>query len=61
MNYDNQLYVCKTLRMMNYLCKKYDCIKLADDKDNTKFKVFLFKDSDELRKYLKGYDNELNK
>lgn len=61
MNYDNQLYVCKTLRMMNFLCKKYDCIKLADDKDNPKFKVFLFKDSDELREYLKGYDNEINK
>jgi hypothetical protein len=59
MNYKNQLYVCKTLRMMNHLCKKYDCLKISNDKDNPKFKVFLFKDSKELREYLKEYNNKL--
>jgi hypothetical protein len=61
MEKNNQLYICKTLRMMNYLCKKYDCIKMADDKDNLKFKVFLFEDTDEFREYLSKYDNGLNK
>lgn len=61
MSKNNQLYICKTLRMMNYLCKRYDCIKMADDKDNPKFKVFLFEDSDEFREYLSKYDNGLVK
>ena len=61
MEKNNQLYICKTLRMMNFLCKKYDCIKMADDKDNPKFKVFLFEDSDELREYLSKYKNGLSK
>ena len=61
MEKNNQLYICKTIRMMNYLCKRYDCIKMADDKDNPKFKVFLFEDSDEFREYLSKYDNGLNK
>lgn len=55
-NYSNQLYICKTLRLMNYLCKRYDVIKMADDKDNTKYKVFLFKDSEKFRDYLSKYN-----
>jgi hypothetical protein len=34
---------------------------MADDKDNPKFKVFLFEDSNGLREYLSKYDNGLSK
>ena len=58
---NKKIYTSKTLRMTNYLAKKYDIIGAVPDKNNPKFYVFLFKDSDELREYLKGYDNGLNK
>ena len=51
----NKYYVSKTLRMANYLAKKYDCLKVQDDKYNPNYKIFLFEDSEELREYLKGY------
>lgn len=52
----NGYYVCKTLRLMNYLCKKFNVKKIIRDKDNNKFVVFLFDDSKEFREYLSGYD-----
>lgn len=55
MNEINNFYIAKTLRMMNYLCKKFDCIKVQKDNNNEKFSVFIFKDSLELREYLRGY------
>lgn len=48
-------YVAKTLRMANYLAKKFDMLKVQTDKYNPNYKIFLFKDSLELREYLKGY------
>ncbi|MBY6816441.1 hypothetical protein HYH38_08420 [Clostridium botulinum] len=48
-------YIAKTLRMMNYLAKKFDCMNIQKDESNPKFSVFLFKDSKELREYLKEY------
>lgn len=48
-------YIAKTLRMMNFLCKKYDVKKVIADRENPRFSVFLFDDSTELREYLKEY------
>ena len=48
-------YIAKTLRMMNFLCKRYNVKKVIPDKDNPRYSVFLFDDSDELREYLKEY------
>lgn len=55
----NNFYVAKTLRMMNFLAKKYDVIRVVDDFNNKNRKVFLFNDSDELRDYLKQYKHTL--
>lgn len=55
------LYASKTLRMTNYLAKKYDILNVVPDKDNPRFSVFLFEDSDEFREYLSKYNNGLNK
>lgn len=52
---NNGYYIAKTLRMMNFLCKKYDVKRVIPDKDNPRFDVFLFDDSEELRDYLKEY------
>lgn len=48
-------YIAKTLRMMNFLCKKYDVKRVIPDKDNSRYSVFLFEDSEELRDYLGEY------
>lgn len=49
------MYVCKTIRLMNYLCKKYDVLRVIEDKDNPRYSVFLFKDGKEFRDYLSKY------
>ena len=55
MNYENY-YVCKTIRLMTYLVKQDIVLKkVVDDRNNPKYKVFLFEDSDKLRKYLEEY------
>lgn len=56
---ENNFYVAKTLRMMNFLAKKYDVIRVVDDFNNKNRKVFLFEDSAELRAYLKQYKHTL--
>jgi hypothetical protein len=48
-------YVAKTLRMANFLAKKFDILKVQTDKYNPNYKIFLFEDSQELREYLHGY------
>ena len=52
-----KLFVSETLRMTNYVAKKFDILKLGTDRDNSRFKVFLFEDTPELREYLKGYSD----
>jgi hypothetical protein len=56
-----KIYTSKTLRMTNYLAKKYDIIGTAPDRNNPRYVVFLFEDSNELREYLSKYNNGLNK
>ena len=52
---DMKLYCCKTVRLLNYLSKKFDVVKVGRDKNNENYIVFLFEDTDEFREYLKGY------
>lgn len=54
-NNTNGFYIAKTLRMMNFLCKRYNVKKVIPDKDNPRYSVFLFNDSTELREYLSEY------
>lgn len=51
----DNFYIAKTLRMMNFLAKRFDVIRVCDDSNNQNYKVFLFKDSEELRNYLQEY------
>lgn len=48
-------YVAKTLRMANFLAKKFDILKVVDDRENPNYKVFLFEDTLALREYLREY------
>lgn len=48
-------YVAKTMRMANFLAKKFDILKVVDDRNNPSFKVFLFEDTLALREYLREY------
>lgn len=48
-------YVCKTVRLLNYLSKKFDVVKVGRDKNNKDFIVFLFEDTIEFRNYLNKY------
>ena len=50
-----KLYCCKTVRLLNYLSKKFDVVKVGRDKHNEDYIVFLFEDTDEFRDYLKEY------
>ncbi len=53
------MYICKTLRLMNYLCKKFDVVKVQRDRNNENYLVFIFEDTKELREYLSKYKNNL--
>lgn len=42
--------------MANYLVRNgFDILKVVDDKDNSKFKVFMFRDCLELRQAMERY------
>lgn len=49
-------YVADTIKEMTFLVKK-DCIlkKVTDDRNNPRYKVFLFEDSPYLQECLKDY------
>lgn len=48
-------YVAKTMRLANFLAKKFDMLKVKDDRNNPAFKVFLFEDTLALREWLREY------
>lgn len=48
-------YVAKTMRMANFLAKKFNILKVVDDRENPAFKVFLFEDTLALREWLREY------
>ena len=58
MKIESNLYVAKTLRMMNWICKKFDCIRVSDDIYNPNRKVFIFEDSEELRRWIAKYPHK---
>lgn len=58
---NKKIYTSKTLRLTNYLAKKYNIVGVVPDKDDPRFSVFLFEDSDEFRDYLSKYNNGLGK
>ena len=51
------LYCSTTLEKTNYLAKKFDILKIGNDRRNPKFKVFLFEDTPELREYALGFED----
>jgi hypothetical protein len=52
----NKMYVIKTQAMATYLMSKgFRLIKLDTDKNNPYRNVYLFKDSDELRRVMTTY------
>ena len=56
----SKVYVAKTISMMNWICKKFDCIKVSTDRNNINRKVFLFEDSEELREWISKYPKHNN-
>ena len=50
-----KLYCCKTVRLLNYLSKKFNVVKVGRDKNNENYIVFLFEDTEEFRKHLNKY------
>lgn len=48
-------YVAKTMRLANFLAKKFDILKCVDDRENPNYKVFLFEDTLALREWLREY------
>lgn len=50
-------YVAKTMRLASYLCSNgFKVIKEQQDRNNIKYKVWLFQDSVELRGCLMNYN-----
>ena len=46
---DDEIFVAKSLALMNYLCNRgYQCFKVRDSEDNPEYKVFYFKSTPEL-------------
>ena len=55
----NNIFVCKTLRLMNYLVKSgFDCKKVRPDRQDNNFIVFVFENSMALQECLKKYKNK---
>ena len=52
-------YVVRSLNMMHYLIRQgFDVQKVVDNKENDKWKVFLFTDSKELRQAMTDYNKQ---
>ena len=59
---ENGIFVCKSLRLLNYLVRNgFNCIKARPDRENSRFIVFIFDDCRELRNCLDRYDKNLHK
>lgn len=52
------LYIIRGIRMANYLIRQgCDMIKVADNKDNSNYKIFLFEDTPKLQNAITRYNN----
>ena len=50
------MYICKTLRLMNYLVREgFDCVDIEEDRYKADYVVFKFVDSKELRRAVDKY------
>ena len=53
---EKQYYIIKSLSMMNYLVRNgFNVVKVGDNENNPKLKVFMFYDSQELRKCMESF------
>lgn len=51
-----EMYIVKSLELTNWLCNRgYKILKVEDSEKNPKFKVFLFKDTKQLRSSISEY------
>lgn len=58
----DKLYVCIKMRLCSYLLSKgFEYVREDINLNNPKLKIWLFKDSEELRKAINGYYVELSK
>ena len=59
---DRQTYVCKRIRLCNYLRERgFEPYKVAPDHHNPRFNVFLFTATPELNRAVIEYINEIPK
>lgn len=50
------MYVVRSVGLINWLCRRgYTLLKAEDSKDNSKYKVFMFEDSEPLRQCVAEY------
>lgn len=58
MNNIKKFYVVKSIKMMTYLIREgFDIFKVKDDDKNSHYKVFLFEDSENLRRAITKFTN----
>lgn len=51
-----QMYIVRSLALTNWLCSQgYQILKVEDSEKNSKFKVFLFEDTRQLRDSILRY------
>lgn len=51
-----QMYIVRSLVLTNWLCSQgYQILKVEDSEKNSKFKVFLFEDTRQLRDSVSRY------
>ena len=56
---ENNIFVCKTLRLMNYLVKNgFDCKKVRRDRYDNDYIVFVFENSTSLQECLSKYNKQ---
>lgn len=50
------MYVVRSVGLVNWLCRRgYTLLKAEDSNDNSKYKVFMFEDSEPLRQCVAEY------
>ena len=57
---ERKTYVCKRIRLCNYLMDRgFEPYRIAPDRDNPKYNVFLFTATPELHKTVIEYVNQI--
>lgn len=56
------MYVVRSISLVNWLCQRgYKLLKAEDSKEDSKYKVFMFEDSEEIRSSVATYLSERKK